>query len=259
VATDERRNERVLLASFTNTQQFSPWLDALEEAGAGLAGVYSAPLLAPRLAARLGVRGGRAFLVTAIGSACARASSRTGGCASPRLERTIDTAPQALALFVRSETHRLAQYLATLRALPRDGAPIQVLVVAPPGERRTFEQVLGSDARLTFRTVDADEAARAAGLKTLPQGAAAEAYYLISRRRNPRASSSPTAKTAGATRCGNCSAASSPRAQPCSRSARSPPERDGSRRWTCAGRRRIRRSRRDAPPTIISASPQPSR
>src|SRR6185295_11996650 len=111
VAADERRNERVLLASFTNTQQFSPWLDALEEAGARLAGVYSAPLLAPRLAARLG--------------------------------GTLDTAPQALALFVRSETHRLAQYLATLRALPRDGAPIQVLVVAPPGERRTFEQVLG--------------------------------------------------------------------------------------------------------------------
>ena len=33
----ERRNERLLLASFTNTQQFSPWLDALSEAGAKLA------------------------------------------------------------------------------------------------------------------------------------------------------------------------------------------------------------------------------
>jgi len=28
-----RRNERLLLASFTNTQQLAPWLDALEEAG----------------------------------------------------------------------------------------------------------------------------------------------------------------------------------------------------------------------------------
>jgi hypothetical protein len=187
VATDERRNERVLLASFTNTQQFSPWLDTLEEAGARLAGVYSAPLLAPRLAARLGVKTGRAFLVTADRAGLRQSFIENGRLRFARLERTIDTAPQALALFVRSETHRLAQYLATLRALPRDGAPIQVLVVAPPGARHTFEQVLGSDARLIFRTVDADEAARAAGLKALPEGAAAEAYYLhLAAKKPPR-------------------------------------------------------------------------
>src|SRR5688572_21521617 len=57
VTTPQRRNERLLLASFTNTQQFAPWLDALEESGARLAGVYSVPLLAPALAARLGARG----------------------------------------------------------------------------------------------------------------------------------------------------------------------------------------------------------
>ena len=187
VATDERRNERVLLASFTNTQQFSPWLDTLEEAGARLAGVYSAPLLAPRLAARLGVKTGRALLVTADRAGLRQSFIENGRLRFARLERTIDTAPQALALFVRSETHRLAQYLATLRALPRDGAPIQVLVVAPPGARHTFEQVLGSDARLTFRTVDADEAARAAGLKALPEGTAAEAYYLhLAAKKPPR-------------------------------------------------------------------------
>ena len=45
--TGERRNERLLLTSFTNTQQFTPWLDALAESGAKLAGVYSAPLVAP--------------------------------------------------------------------------------------------------------------------------------------------------------------------------------------------------------------------
>ena len=39
VATAERRNERLLLASFTNTQELAPWLDALEESGARLAGV----------------------------------------------------------------------------------------------------------------------------------------------------------------------------------------------------------------------------
>jgi hypothetical protein len=187
VAADERRNERVLLASFTNTQQFAPWLDALDEVGARLAGVYSAPVLAPRLAARLGVKAGRAFLVTANRAGLRQSFIEDGRLRFARLERIIDTAPQALALFVRSETHRLAQYLATLRALPRDGAPIQVVVVAPPGERRTFEQVLGSDARLTFRTVDAAEAARAAGLAALPPGAGAEALYLqLAAKKPPR-------------------------------------------------------------------------
>ena len=61
----ERRNEHLLLTSFTNTQQLAPWLDALTEAGVKLAGVYSVPLLAPALAARLGVKGGRAFVVSA--------------------------------------------------------------------------------------------------------------------------------------------------------------------------------------------------
>ena len=178
VAAEERRNERVLLASFTNTQQLSPWIDALEEAGTRLAGVYSVPLLAPLLASRLGVRSGRAFLVSANRAGLRQSFIENGRLRFARLERTVDTAPQALALFVRSETQRLAQYLSTLRALPRDGTPIQVLVVAPPGERHRFEQVLASDARLTFRTVDAAEAARAAGLKATPEGAGAEALYL---------------------------------------------------------------------------------
>jgi hypothetical protein len=178
VAAEERRNERVLLASFTNTQQFAPWLDALDDAGARLAGVYSAPLLAPRLAARLGVKAGRAFLVSANRAGLRQSFVEDGRLRFARLERAVDATPQALALFVRSETHRLAQYLATLRALPREGSPIQVIVVAPPGERHTFERALASDARLAFRTVDAAEAARAAGLKALPAGAGAEALYL---------------------------------------------------------------------------------
>jgi len=47
-----------------------------------------------------------------------------------------------------------------MAAHPRDGAALQVLVIAPPGERATFEQALPSDARLVFRIVDYDEALR---------------------------------------------------------------------------------------------------
>jgi hypothetical protein len=183
----QRRNERLLLASFTNTQQFAPWLDALEEAGARLAGVYSVPLLAPALAARLGMRGPRALIVTANRAGLRQCFVEDGRLRFARLERTVEMVPQALAVFARSETLRLAQYLATLRAVARDGAPLQALVVAPRGQRAAFEQALVSDARVVFRTIDAAQALEAVKLRQAPEGTGAEALYLhLAARKPPR-------------------------------------------------------------------------
>ena len=183
----ERRNERLLLASFTNTQQIAPWLDALDAAGARLAGVYSVPLLAPALASRLGGREGRCFVVSANRAGLRQSFVEDGRLRFARLERISEMVPQALAMFVRSETQRLAQYLSTLRALPREGAPVQVLVVAPPGQESVFEHVLVSDARLLFKTIDGAAAARAVGLRQAPDGALAESLYLhLAAKKPPR-------------------------------------------------------------------------
>jgi hypothetical protein len=187
VVAGERRNERLLLASFTNTQQLAPWLDAFDEARVRLSGVYSVPLLAPALAGALGARDSRLLLVTANRAGLRQCYIDQGRLRFARLERTLEMVPQALAMFVRSETQRLAQYLVTLRALPRDGVPVQVLVVAPAGQRAVFEQALQSDNRLLFRTVDYAEALRAAKLRAAPEGAAAEALYLqLAARKAPR-------------------------------------------------------------------------
>jgi hypothetical protein len=183
----ERRNERLLLTSFTNTQRLTPWLDALADSQAKLAGIYSVPLIAPALATRLGVRGGRSFVVTANGAGLRQCFVDNGRLRFARLERTVDMVPEAFAAFVRSETGRLAQYLSTLRVLPRDGPPVQVIVVAPPGQRPAFERTLVSDARLSFVTVDLDEAVRRAGVKAAPAGMGAEQLYLhLAVRRPPR-------------------------------------------------------------------------
>lgn len=187
VVSAERRNERLLLASFTNTQQLAPWLDALEEAGTRLSGVYSVPLLAPALANRLGLRGGRALLVTANRAGLRQCYIDQGKLRFARLERTVEMVPQALAMFVRSETQRLAQYLVTMRALPREGAPVQVLVIAPPGQRPAFEQALVSDTRLVFRTVDQAEAQQAIKLRQLPRDAQTETLFLHLAARKPPA------------------------------------------------------------------------
>ena len=174
----ERRNERLLLTSFTNTQRLTPWLDALTESEAKLAGIYSVPLIAPALAARLGVRGGRCFVVSANSAGLRQCFVDNGRLRFARLERTVDMVPEAFASFVRSETGRLAQYLSTLRVLPREGPPVQVIVVAPPGQRAAFERALVSDARLSFVTVDQADAVRRAGVKGAPAEMGAEQLYL---------------------------------------------------------------------------------
>jgi hypothetical protein len=187
VSTAERRNERLLLASFTNTQQLAPWLDALEESGARLAGVYSVPLLAPALAARLGAKSGRCFVVSANRAGLRQCFVEDGRLRFARLERTVEMVPQALAMFVRSETQRLAQYLTTLRALSREGPPVQVLVVAPRGQKAVFEQALTSDSRLAFHTIDVAEAADKAGVRRIPEGTGTEALYLhLAAKKPPR-------------------------------------------------------------------------
>src|SRR5690606_32224198 len=53
--------------------------------------------------------------------------------------------------------------------------------------RPAFEQELVSDARLLFRTLEVGEAARAAGLSRLPEGALGEALYAyLAARKAPR-------------------------------------------------------------------------
>lgn len=179
--TGERRNERLLLSSFTNTQQFSPWLDALSDAGAKLAGVYSVPLVAPalatRLAAKIGAKSSRTIVVSMNSAGLRQSFLEDGRLRFARLERIGEIAPDSQAAFVRSETLRLVQYLSSLRVLPRDGPPLTAIVIAPVGQRAIFEEMLVSDGRLTFRIVELPEAARIVGVKRA-EGVGAEQLYL---------------------------------------------------------------------------------
>src|SRR4051812_16915705 len=178
----ERKNERLVLASFTNTQQFSPWLDALSEAGAKLAGVYSVPLVAPVIAARLAVKlnakSARMFLVSMDSAGLRQSFLEDGKLRFARLERTAEMGADAHAALVRSETLRLVQYLSSLRVLPRDGPPVTAIIVTPPGQQEVFQHSLPSDGRLTFRAIDLVEAARIVGLKTAGTPLGAEQLYL---------------------------------------------------------------------------------
>ncbi len=176
-----RSSERLVLTSFTNAQQFSPWLDALTDAGAKLAGVYSVPLVAPavasKLAAKTGARNSRTIVVSMNGAGLRQSFLEDGRLRFARLEHTGKMTPESLAALARSETLRLIQYLSNLRVLPLEGPPITAIVVAPAGQHGIFEQTLVSDGQLTFQIVDLVEAARSAGIKRA-EGIGAEQLYL---------------------------------------------------------------------------------
>ena len=152
-------------------------------------------------------RGGRCFVVSANRAGLRQSFVEDGRLRFARLERVAEMVPQALAMFVRSETQRLAQYLATLRALPREGAPVQVIVVAPPGQEAVFEQVLVSDARLLFKTSTAPPRRARSACRRSPKARSRKACTCISRRRSRRATSSRAAPTRAASSSGSCSAA----------------------------------------------------
>jgi len=173
---DERRNERLLLASFNDARQFVPWLEVLEKARVRLAGVFSAPLLAPALAARLGVKSGVCLVMSANRAGLRQCFLDNGRLRFARLERIAERG--FTSVFVRTETERMLQYLGTLHALPRNGPPLRVLLVVADEERAHFERTLGRGAGLAFTTISLSEAARKTGFRVAPEGSAAEQLYL---------------------------------------------------------------------------------
>jgi hypothetical protein len=185
-AADERRSERLALASFNDAQPLIALLGVLEKAGARVAGVYSTALVAGTLAACLGGTGERLFLMTANQSGLRQCFIENGRLRFSRLAPIRDDEGLS-AMLVRTETERMLRYLGTLRALPNGATATRVLVVVPEAERAHVARTLGSGAGLTFTTIGLGDAARRVGLRRLPQGGGGELLYLqLVARRPPK-------------------------------------------------------------------------
>jgi len=174
----ERRNERLLLASFSNTRQFDAWLDALAASGARLAGVYSTALLMPALAARNDRDAAHCMIVSVHATGLRECYLEQGRLRFARFESVQAATSEEYAARARAEIERLTQYLATLRALPAGAQPLPVIVVARAAQRAAFERSLVSDARFAFRFEPLEEAARRLGIRGAPRDMGAEQLAL---------------------------------------------------------------------------------
>ncbi|MEO7404728.1 MAG: hypothetical protein ABIU95_13750 [Burkholderiales bacterium] len=177
----QRRDERILLSSFTNTQLFQPWLNVLRQSDLPLAGVYSMALVAPILAQRLGYRKGNALLVSLQPAGLRQTLVRDAQVRFSRLgplDPTEVDQPTRVAAAFAGETVRIHQYLTAVRVLARDEPALDVVLVAPAGRRALVQGAASDTPQIHYRVLDVNEVADQIGLRGIPQGAGAEVLYL---------------------------------------------------------------------------------
>lgn len=173
-----RREDRVLFSSFTNTQQFQPWLTALRTNESRLVGVYSLALLAPTVAKRLKLTATRYILVTLQHAGMRQSYVEGGKIRFSRLGRADPTDPRVAAEACAAESNRILQYLINLRILPRETGSIEVVALAPEAHWAAYRAAWGKSARLKLNLIDLESACKTTGLKSAPPEALAERLFL---------------------------------------------------------------------------------
>jgi hypothetical protein len=177
----QRRDERILFSAFTNNQQFQPWLAALAEHELPVVGVFSVALMAPRLAAKIGPKKAPALLVTLQTGGLRQSYIENGRIRFSRLgplEPADAADPARVAAAFERETGRVQQYLTAMRVLGRDGAVVDAVLVAPPGEKQRVAVAAAGLPQFRVSVFELGEAAAAIGLKGFPEGAGAEVLFL---------------------------------------------------------------------------------
>jgi hypothetical protein len=174
----ERRNEKILYASFSNTQQFQPWLAALEQSEIRLVGVYSTALLAPPLIKSAGIKGPRCLLVSVQTTGLRQSYVEDGKIRFSRVGRLNLEDAAGVAAACAGESARLQQYLVTMRMLPAANTPIDVMVLAAGQYQAALADACRSTEALRFKLVNADTLCRAGGLRAFPADAACDASFL---------------------------------------------------------------------------------
>lgn len=175
----QRRDEKLLVSSFTNPTMFQPWLGVLRGSGLAVVGVFSVEQLAPRIAKQLG-HGKQPTLLVSLNAAGLRQSYvEPGRIRFSRLSPLppSDVAPpERLAVAFLRETSRLRQYLVSARSLAQENEALDVLMVAPPELRPGLEAV--REELLKISVVDLPDAMKRIGLRAYPPDAGAEIIYV---------------------------------------------------------------------------------
>lgn len=171
-----RRDERLLFAALTRASLLDPWLTALREVEAQLAGIWSPPLLAPPLLSRIAPTLTHGLLLSVSTAGIRQTFVENGKLRFSRLSPQPHAGPADMAAACAAESTRTFQYLVGQRVIARD-AVLPTLVLVHPSHSQIFAEYCRGNGELEIVLVDMAETARTIGLKSLPEQASATLLF----------------------------------------------------------------------------------
>lgn len=179
-----RRDERILFAALTRPAIFEPWLAILRKSEAQVAGLWSAPLLAPALIGVIAPNVRRALLVSLGRGGIRQTYVEDGKLRFSRLAPAPGTSAGDLAAACEAESAKIYQYLAGQRIVPR-GSMLPVLVLVHANQRSMFDRHLRSSDEIEFVPTDIQRAAEAIGQRDPQPDSIATSLFAHALLRNP--------------------------------------------------------------------------
>lgn len=186
-----RHDEKVLFAALTRYQQFEPWLLAMREAEAQLAGLYSMPMAVAALVPQLGRSHRQLLILSTTRSGLRQTFFEDGQLRFSRLTAMVTGTMEETAIACVIEAEKIYQYLAGQRLLAR-GTPLLTLVLAHPEQFAAIRGRCRDSDDLHFDFLDLVAETAKAGLKTPPTDSGAESLFLhLLVRQTPRQQFAP--------------------------------------------------------------------
>ncbi len=179
-----RRDERMVFAALTRPQHFEPWLEALKDAAAAVAGVYSLPQAIGGLATLFSREHRRLLLITLTRGGLRQTFFEDTRLRFSRLTVLGSVSMGAAAHTCTLEAAKIYQYLTGHRLLA-PGAPLSVLVLAHPRDADAFREQCRDSDELRFEFLDLVSVGKRCGLKTALSESHGEALFAHLLMRNP--------------------------------------------------------------------------
>ena len=175
----KRKEERILLAALTNSEFFSPWLNAFRQAdvAVALSGVYSLPLLAPALLKKLKLVEPHCLLLTVQDQSMRQSYFENGELHFSRLTPLHQSSIGGIAQTFAAETVKLQQYLASQRIIGRSQS-ITAHILVHSGAQKVVESRCVDTATVHFNFLNIEQCAALTGLRMPPADTHADALFL---------------------------------------------------------------------------------
>jgi hypothetical protein len=181
-----RRDENFLFAALTRPQALEPWLLAMHDAHASLAGIHSPALILPEVLNKEAAGEPRLILIT-LGSGGLRQSYfEHGQLRFSRLKPLTTGGIEEAAVNIYGEAVRIYQYLVGQRLISR-GNKVPVLCLADAAHFDLLRQACVDTMELSFSFSNLGEITRARQLQTVPTDSNIDGLliHLLARRRSP--------------------------------------------------------------------------